>query len=110
VLRDFRTGDVHAIAPKLLDTLTLLQQKLEHKGAIQVLSGYRSPATNAMLHATTTGVNIASLHMVGQAIDIFLPGVQLAHLRDAARALAIGGVGYYPGRFVHVDVGPVHWW
>ena len=110
LLRDFRTGDVHAIEPQLLDTLALLHMKLDSKQPFQVLSGYRSPATNAMLYATTTGVSATSLHMLGQAIDIFLPGCELTALRDAARALNIGGVGYYPGRFVHVDVGPVKWW
>jgi uncharacterized protein YcbK (DUF882 family) len=110
LLRDFRTGEVHAIEPKLLDLIALLHLKLESRRPFQVLSGYRSPATNAMLYATTTGVSATSLHMLGQAIDIFLPGCELTNLRDAARALGVGGVGYYPGRFVHVDVGPVKWW
>ncbi len=109
-LRDYRTGDEHVMAPKLLDLLALLHMKLESNKPFQVLSGYRSPATNAMLHETTSGVLTNSLHMYGMAIDIFLPGCELTNLRDAAHALEIGGVGYYPGRFVHVDIGAVHWW
>jgi uncharacterized protein YcbK (DUF882 family) len=110
VLRDFRTGDVHVIEPKLLDVLSLLHRTLESTKPFQVLSGYRSPATNAMLHAETSGVLVNSLHMYGMAIDIFLTDCQLKAVRDAARALGLGGVGYYPDRFVHVDIGPVHWW
>jgi uncharacterized protein YcbK (DUF882 family) len=110
LLRDFRNGETHVIEPKLLDLLALLHMKLESRNPFQVLSGYRAAATNAMLYTTTAGVNATSLHMEGQAIDIFLPGCELTTLRDAARALNIGGVGYYSGRFVHVDVGPVKWW
>lgn len=110
LLRDFRTGDVHAIEPKLLDLLNLLHRTLDSKKPFQVLSGYRSPTTNAMLHETTSGVLVNSLHMYGMAIDIFLADCDLTAVRDAARSLTIGGVGYYPGRFVHADIGPVHWW
>ena len=110
LLRDFRTGDVHVIEPRLLDLLSLLHRTLDSKKPFQVLSGYRSPATNAMLHETTSGVLVNSLHMYGMAIDIFLADCELKTVRDAAHSLGIGGVGYYPGRFVHVDIGPVHWW
>ena len=109
-LRDFRTGDVHVIEPKLLDLLAMLHKTLASNKPFQVLSGYRSPATNAMLHETTSGVLNNSLHMYGMAIDIFLKDCELQHVRDAARTLAVGGVGYYPKRFVHVDIGAVHWW
>jgi len=110
LLRDFRTDEVHVIEPKLLDLLNLLHRTLDSKTPFQVLSGYRSPATNAMLHETTPGVLVNSLHMYGMAIDIFLSDCELTKVRDAAHALGIGGVGYYPGRFVHVDIGPMHWW
>ena len=110
-LRDFRTGDVHAIEPKLLDLLSILRSKLETEADLQVISGYRSPKTNAMLHELSDGVAATSLHMQGMAIDIRIGGRQLAKVRDAALALAVGGVGYYPkSDFVHVDVGRVRRW
>src|SRR5579859_2619349 len=96
VLRDWRTDTTHEIEPHLLDLLTALQGKLGTTERIEVICGYRSPATNAMLHERSAEVATHSLHMVGQAIDIRLQGVDLAHLRDAAMNLAIGGVGYYP--------------
>lgn len=110
LLRDFRTDEVHAIDPKLLDLLSLLHRSLESKKPFQVLSGYRSPATNAMLLARTSGVSPNSLHMQGMAIDIYLTDCELIDVRDGARSLGIGGVGYYPDRFVHVDIGPIRWW
>ena len=111
VLRDFRTGDVHVIEPKLLDLLTSLRGKLETQAELQVISGYRSPKTNAMLRASSDGVAATSLHMKGMAIDIRIPGRPLARVRDAALNLAVGGVGYYPkSDFVHVDVGRVRRW
>ncbi len=111
VLRDFRTGDVHAIEPKLLDLLTVLKRQVGANAPFQIISGYRSPQTNAALHEKSSGVASNSLHMQGQAVDIRVPGVQLTHLRDAALAMQAGGVGFYPGSdFVHVDVGRVRHW
>jgi uncharacterized protein YcbK (DUF882 family) len=111
VLRDWRTGDVHVIEPKLLDLLTALQTRLDKQERFEVICGYRSPATNAMLHEQSSEVATHSLHLVGQAIDIHLPGVELATLRDAASSLQLGGVGYYPqSDFVHVDIGRVRHW
>jgi uncharacterized protein YcbK (DUF882 family) len=111
VLRDWRTDTVHEIDPRLLDLLTALQGRLEKNERFQVICGYRSPQTNAMLHEHSSEVATHSLHMVGQAIDIRLPGVDLTNLRDAAQGLGIGGVGYYPASdFVHVDVGRVRRW
>ena len=110
-LRDFRTGDVHAIEPGLLDLLHQLAGTTGASRPFQVISGYRSPATNAMLRAHSEGVASGSLHMQGQAIDIRVPGVKLNQLRDAARSLKLGGVGFYPDlNFVHVDVGRVRYW
>jgi len=109
LLRDFRNGEVHAIDPRLLDLLSVLHGKLGSAQPFQVISGYRSPATNAMLFAETSGVNPKSLHMSGMAIDICLTDRALSQLRDAARALNAGGVGFYP-RFVHVDIGPLQYW
>ena len=111
VLRDFRTGEVHPIEPRLLDLLARLQGRLDVSRPFQVISGYRSPRTNAKLHAASSGVATKSLHMQGLAIDIRLPGVALSDLHVAALGLQGGGVGYYPGSdFVHVDVGRVRRW
>ena len=111
VLRDYRNNEVHIIDPKLLDLLNLLQRRLGSNAEIQVISGYRSPATNAAMHAESKGVAAHSLHMKGQAIDIRLGDTALDRLHDAALALQAGGVGYYPSLdFVHVDVGRVRRW
>lgn len=110
-LRDFRTSDVHAIDPKLLDLLHSLSRSVRTTEPFHVISGYRSPRTNQTLRAHSTGVAKYSLHMEGKAIDIRLPGVALTDVRDRARRLARGGVGYYPGSdFVHVDTGRVRAW
>jgi uncharacterized protein YcbK (DUF882 family) len=111
VLRDFRTGDVHPIDPALLDLLYRLRLVMDYEGATSVISGYRCPATNAMLAARSKRVAKNSYHVLGMAIDLRLPGRQLATVRDSAKALASGGVGYYPNSdFVHVDTGPVRAW
>jgi len=111
VLRDHRTGEVHSMDPALLDLLYLLQQSVAVKGPYHVISGYRSPASNALLRSHSSGVARKSLHMQGKAIDIRLPGCRLAHLRKAALALKAGGVGYYPkSDFIHVDTGRVRRW
>lgn len=112
-LRDHYTGDVHRIDPALLDLLHELAQQVGTSEPFHVISGYRSRATNAMLRARSraTGVASHSLHMDGRAIDIRVPRVRLADLRDAALDLARGGVGYYPNsNFVHVDTGRVRRW
>lgn len=111
VLRDFRTGDVSEIDPGLLTLLHRLSLATETEKTFEVISGYRSPKTNAALASTSTGVAKRSLHMQGMAIDIRLPGVQLDHLRAAAVALRGGGVGYYPkSDFIHIDTGRVRYW
>ena len=113
VLRDFRSNEVHPIAPQLLDLLTLLHGHLETEEPFSVISGYRSPATNAMLRGEHehSGVASKSLHMQGMAIDIRVPGRALVALRDAALVQRGGGVGYYPASdFVHVDVGRIRTW
>jgi uncharacterized protein YcbK (DUF882 family) len=111
LLRDYRTDAVHPIDRRLLDVLGALHGRLETREPFEVISGYRSPATNAMLVATTRGVAPGSLHVQGMAIDIRVPGRPLRAVRDAAKALAAGGVGYYPDSdFVHVDVGRVRYW
>ena len=111
VLRDHRSGEVHRIEPKLLDQLNDLQSRLELSSGFQVISGYRSPATNAKLHEKSSGVASKSLHMLGHAIDIRVPGCALDRLHQTALAMKAGGVGYYPkSNFVHVDIGRVRHW
>lgn len=110
-LRDFRTGDEHAIDPGLFDILSSLSAITGSKVPFQVISAYRSPRTNAMLRERSGGVAKGSLHLDGRAIDIRLADVPLSDLRDAALSLKVGGVGYYPGpEFVHVDTGRVRSW
>ncbi|MGQ9365997.1 DUF882 domain-containing protein [Azospirillum sp. A39] len=112
LLRDHRTGEVHPIDPRLFDLLHQLQRRLGFRGPVHVISGYRSPATNALLReADTDGVAKFSYHMQGKAIDLRIPGVPLRTLHRAALSLRSGGVGYYSSsNFVHMDVGPVRRW
>ena len=113
LLRDFRTGQIHAIEPQLLDLLAVMHGKLETASPFGVISGYRSPTTNAMLQEESehSGVASKSLHMQGMAIDIRVAGRPLQGLRDIAMAQRAGGVGFYPASdFVHVDVGRVRRW
>jgi uncharacterized protein YcbK (DUF882 family) len=111
LLRDHRTAEVHAIAPGVFDILSALQGELGGGSTFNVISGYRSPQTNARLHEASSGVASHSLHMEGKAIDIRLPGAALSSLRDAALRLQRGGVGFYPKEdFVHVDIGRVRRW
>jgi len=110
-LRDYRTGDIHPIDPRLLDLLDAVAARTETRGRFQVISGYRSPRTNAMLHERSAEVAKKSFHLKGMAIDVRLPDVELHHLHAAAQSLGQGGVGYYPeSNFVHIDVGPVRTW
>ncbi len=111
ILRDFRANEIKPIDPALLDLLVRIQHRLSTSEAFQVISGYRSPVTNAMLHSNSEGVAVHSLHIEGKAIDICVPGCDLGQLRGAAIAQHSGGVGYYPrSNFVHVDTGRVRFW
>ena len=112
VLRDHRSGDVARMDPNLLDLLVELHRRAGSSKAFQVISGYRSPKTNAMLaSASSGGVAKRSLHMDAKAIDIRLHDVALSDLRQAALGMKAGGVGYYKkSDFVHVDTGRVRQW
>jgi uncharacterized protein YcbK (DUF882 family) len=111
VLRDYRNDETHPMDTGLYDILDQIRAKTESKSPFQVISGYRSPATNRMLAERSGEVAKRSLHMDGKAMDIKLEDVDLAHVRAAALELGRGGVGYYPvSNFVHVDVGPVRKW
>jgi uncharacterized protein YcbK (DUF882 family) len=111
-LKDFRTGEEHAIDPGLFDILNDLRLATRTKAPFHVISGFRSPHTNAMLRETGGGgVAKGSMHLVGRAIDVRLTDVSSAVLRDAAIELQRGGVGYYrTSDFVHVDTGRVRRW
>lgn len=111
MLRDWRTGEVGSMDPKLLDLLFQLRQRLRTEEPFQVISGYRCPKTNAMLASRSEGVATKSLHMEGKAIDITMTGRQLSRIRQEALNLRLGGVGIYSKTgFVHVDTGRVRQW
>jgi uncharacterized protein YcbK (DUF882 family) len=111
LLRDFRDNTVHPIDPRLLDLLAAVRQRLGVHAPFQVISAYRSPATNAMLASMSEGVATNSLHLRGRAIDVRVPGRPLSAVRRVALGLRGGGVGYYPrSNFVHLDVGEVRRW
>ncbi len=111
ILRDFRTGEVFQIAPNLLDTLHELNLELDSQQPYEIISGFRSPKTNALLRGQSHGVAQNSLHMKGMAADVRVPGRTLEKLRRAAISLRAGGVGYYPSsQFVHIDVGRIRAW
>jgi uncharacterized protein YcbK (DUF882 family) len=110
-LRDFRTEQSHDIDVALLDVLHDLYVTYDRRGNFEVISGYRSPRTNAALRHVTSGVAENSLHIEGRAIDVRLTSAKTAALRDAAIALERGGVGYYAeSNFVHVDTGAFRTW
>ena len=113
-LRDHYSGTVGQMDPQLFDLLHQVRHALGGTSlpAFEVISGYRCPETNNHLrNSRGGGVAKRSLHMEGKAIDVRLPGVPLAELRDAAISLEAGGVGYYPSeQFVHIDTGKVRRW
>jgi uncharacterized protein YcbK (DUF882 family) len=111
LLRDHRTGDRHPIDPQLLDTLYEVAQGVGVDPVFSVISGFRSPQTNAMLHERSSGVASHSLHMEGRAIDVRLSRVDCADLAAKALDMKRGGVGYYrQSDFVHLDTGRFRTW
>jgi uncharacterized protein YcbK (DUF882 family) len=111
LLRDHRSGDVYNMDFNALKILAQLAELHDSSKPFQIISGYRSPGTNAMLAANSNGVAKKSYHMLGMAIDIALPGVELKDLQASAKSLKAGGVGIYSGSgFLHVDTGPVRYW
>lgn len=111
LLRDHRADIASPIDSKLLDLLYQLQGKVQHHGELHVISGYRSPETNQMLNKRSSGVAKRSYHMLGQAIDVRLPGFDTRQLHKAAKSLKGGGVGFYASSdFIHLDVGRVRYW
>lgn len=111
LLRDYRLNEVKPVSTDLLDLLFALDRHLGTGAPFEVLSGYRSAETNAMLSQRSRGVAKRSLHIEAKAIDIRIPGVKSSDVAQVARAMQSGGVGYYPRRnFVHIDVGDVRTW
>lgn len=111
LLRDFRTAQVHPIRQQLLDQLYLVHAAIGSDAPFQIICGYRSPATNAFLRRSGSGVAEHSLHMDGMAIDLRLADTGTRQLRDVAARLKLGGVGYYASsNFVHLDVGRPRQW
>lgn len=111
VLRDHRTDESKPIDPLLLDLLHAIREELGCQQAFHIISGYRSPTTNAYLRSMSRAVAEHSLHMDGKAVDLRLPGWAAFTVRSVARDLRVGGVGYYArSEFVHVDVGPIRYW
>ena len=111
LLRDFRTDDIHPIDTALLDQLFDLKQTIGLNKPYHIISGYRSPFTNAQLRKHKHGVAEHSFHMQGRAIDIRVEGVSSKMIRNAALNMAQGGVGYYPrNNFVHLDSGRFRTW
>lgn len=111
LMRDFRTEEVIQIDPELLDVMHALRSSLGSKESYEVISGYRSPETNAMLAEHIGRVAKHSYHIVGKAADVRLPGYDLEQLRRAAVALKSGGVGTYTSsKYLHLDTGPVRSW
>jgi uncharacterized protein YcbK (DUF882 family) len=109
-LRDHRTGTIHEIDRRLLDLLWRVRMQLDTTEPFQIISGYRSPETNALLRSHSDGVASHSLHMDGMAADVQVPGRSLEVIRKTAISMKSGGVGYYPSQFVHIDVGRVRTW
>lgn len=113
ILRDWRRNEPTNMDPRLLDLLWVVYKEAGGRDYIHVVSAYRSPQTNAMLRASSSGVAQKSQHMLGKAIDFYIPGVKLSRLRAVGLKYQVGGVGYYPrsgSPFVHLDVGGVRHW
>ena len=110
-MADWRDGKQHDLDPQLMDILWQLQQITGSTNTWEVISAYRSPETNEMLRSRSSGVAKKSQHLLGTAIDVRLRGMELKVLRDNARSLKLGGVGYYAkSDFVHVDTARVRYW
>lgn len=113
VMRDFRTGQMYPMDPRVIDIIFSVHRMTGRNQPFEIISGYRSPKTNAMLRgkSSSSGVAKKSLHMQGRAIDLRMEGFSTARLRDIAKSLRAGGVGYYAkSDFVHMDSGDVRSW
>ena len=112
-LRDWRRGEATDMDPRLIDLVWEVQRETGTKEPVQVVCGYRSPSTNAMLRRRSEGVARYSQHILGRAMDFYIPGISLEQVREIGLRLARGGVGFYPesgSPFVHMDVGGIRMW
>ncbi|HEX3937143.1 MAG TPA: DUF882 domain-containing protein [Xanthobacteraceae bacterium] len=112
-LRDWRRSEATSMDPRLLDLVWEVQRETGSAVPIEVVCGYRSPQTNAMLRRRSEGVARFSQHMLGRAMDFYIPGISLEKVREIGLRLARGGVGFYPesgSPFVHMDVGGIRMW
>ncbi len=110
ILRDHRENKIHPMSTKLIDIIYSIQQHFGNK-ELHIVSGYRTPKTNAMLREVSSGVARNSYHIKGMAIDLRIPGVPTKRIRNFAQTQRAGGVGWYPNSgFVHIDIGPVRFW
>ncbi|MDZ4137242.1 MAG: DUF882 domain-containing protein [Paracoccaceae bacterium] len=110
-MRDWRSGDTITIDPRNVDIMAASHRLLDVSEPYMMLSGYRSPATNAMLRSRSRGVARHSLHMIGQAADLRLKSRSISQMTKAAVACNSGGVGTYSrSNFVHMDSGPIRTW
>ncbi len=112
-LRDWRTQDETVMDRHLFDILWEVYRDVDARQPINIISSYRSPATNAMLRRRSSGVARHSQHMLGHAMDLYIPGVPLDQIRYAGLRLQRGGVGFYPtsgSPFVHLDTGSIRHW
>lgn len=110
-LRDHRENEAMVMDEKLFTQMWAIGQLLESENTFDIISGYRTPKTNEYLRSKSSGVARFSYHMMGQAIDLRLQDVPSTAVRDAARQLNTGGVGYYQSSdFVHIDTGEVRQW
>ncbi|MEP9372529.1 DUF882 domain-containing protein [Mesorhizobium sp. KR1-2] len=113
ILRDWRRNEPTKMDPRLFDLIWEAYQASGSREYLHVVSGYRSPATNSMLRSRSKGVAEKSQHMLGKAMDFYLPDVPLKKMREIGLKMQAGGVGYYPtsgSPFVHFDVGNVRHW
>lgn len=111
LLRDHRNNEISQMDPKLLFLLDQVSTQVGSNSVVHIISGYRSPESNKLLHENTSGVAKHSMHLEGKAIDVRIPGRDLAALHKAALHAGGGGVGYYPeSQFVHMDTGRLRHW
>jgi uncharacterized protein YcbK (DUF882 family) len=111
VLRDWREEKPTRMDPHLIDLVWEVHREMEASEPVSVICGYRSPGTNEMLRRRSSGVAKFSQHMLGKAMDFYIPGVPLEKLREAGLRASRGGVGYYPSsNFIHLDTGSVRHW
>jgi uncharacterized protein YcbK (DUF882 family) len=111
LMRDHHNNKIHPIDPHLIDVAHMLHNRVRSNVPLNIVCGYRSPETNAMMHEISAGVAVHSMHIEGKAMDIRLPGTHLRLLKQTALALNLGGVGYYPeDEFLHIDTGAKRHW